>query len=1055
MAGVLADLRAARARSDGFARPLLVVVPSAELRQHLAAVLARGGATLGVAVVTLHGLAMEVHQRAGQPSAGSGALFEVLARRAAAAQPQIAKQVEGLDDGYGLAAAGIRDLLSAGMNPDDCGDTPMEAAAATTRKWMDERGCQRSGDMLVRAADLLEQGLNASKVWIHGFADATGQASVLLSALLQAGAEMVLDLPPDPASQAGALDRGATFARRFVQRLGVNEITAAAQDSAAGSIPSQPADQPLEAACKPSSEVHYFHAAGAQDEAREVAYRIRALLEGGADPDRILVVARSMQDYAIPLREWCENLGVPFCGGRSPAALSPVHRRLQAVIELLEDGADAAVDRWLDARPHHAWLEDFRVAMRSLGVTRVREVAALHAEIILAGRESLPLPVRYGLTETAASQQGGAEGGANGGLLPFEKDFRNRRRSLGGTLLIREIGAADSLCRALDEWPQIGSLAQHAECLRRLLDQDAGWPANERAPEEENWPLMVEALISLDPASEDYQRSEFLLLLRSFSSNFGAGPLGGRSGVRLLDLPHARGITADHLFLLGLNRGNLPRRMPDDCLLPDRLRRPLQQRLPHLALTEQRQDEEHYLFAQLLSAAPQVTLSWQRINAEGKEASPSPFLLRMWLEFGDEGSIEAVPRLRDELYAWSPSSEDSTPRPLCGSEALTWTALRRDRESWRALLQVVLQEAHDLEESAAAELADARLRVLEEYEPDRRQPSGRAIALQPGPYLGWLGSDPAAASRFYVTRLEGVARCPWQAFLSRGLGLERGLDPLAELPAVDHLLLGNTVHAALEALVRAALQRGRRSRPLDSVVAEAVAEATVRMARENDLHLSGLVDSLQLRALPLVQRAVEFEWADGGPLAATACEADGQVTVHMADGGRRTLHFRADRVDDGDDGPVLTDYKTGKPLSSAVWQRTRDRDLLKKVMQGSALQAAAYAASAEGASGRYLYLKQPDDRGLEFAEFRVPPEAEEILRQFHLTAGVLLEAVEAGVAVPRLEQLDGTEGKACAHCDFSEACLRHDSGARQRLREVMTADLEPAHSLWHLEQRKP
>src|SRR5262249_22152963 len=89
-----------------------------------------------------------------------------------------------------------------------------------------------------------------------------------------------------------------------------------------------------------------------------------------------------------------------------------------------------------------------------------------------------------------------------------------------------------------------------------------------------------------------------------------------------------RARTFDHLFVLGLNRDVFPRIVREDPLLPDALRAVLRGVLPDVPIKATGFDEERYLFAQLLSAAPAVTLSWQAADDDGKPLAASPLLSR-------------------------------------------------------------------------------------------------------------------------------------------------------------------------------------------------------------------------------------------------------------------------------------------------------------------------------------------------------------------------------------------------------------------------------------------
>ena len=236
------DVDAARRDLTLLQRPVLVVVSSGTLRRHLAARIARrlGPSALGLAVTTVFTLAREILERAGEPVGTADVLFEILARREALEEEHLAAVLADLHQGPGLAAAAIRDLLSAGWGGEgksdarglllahpDAGERrralAVLAAARRTTRTMERLGIARAGNLLQRAADVLRDGgagvLPCRAVRVHGFADATGQSAQLLSALLHLGdGRLYLDQPPDPARPDNP-DRSVEFVHLFAQRL--------------------------------------------------------------------------------------------------------------------------------------------------------------------------------------------------------------------------------------------------------------------------------------------------------------------------------------------------------------------------------------------------------------------------------------------------------------------------------------------------------------------------------------------------------------------------------------------------------------------------------------------------------------------------------------------------------------------------------------------------------------------------------------------------------------------------------------------------------------------
>src|SRR5882757_869713 len=107
-------------------------------------------------------------------------------------------------------------------------------------------------------------------------------------------------------------------------------------------------------------------------------------------------------------------------------------------------------------------------------------------------------------------------------------------------------------------------------------------------------------------------------------------------------------------------------------------------------------------------------------------------------------------------------------------------------------------------------------------------------------------------------------------------------------------------------------------------------------------------------------------WRDwSSDVCSSDLEVEGELDVGDAPGSLRHVLFKADRVDRAPGGLVVwTDYKTGKPISSARRPEARRRQFLHRVRRGSQLQAVAYLLGSDGESmGRYLYLRPGLDDG--------------------------------------------------------------------------------------------
>ena len=1029
----------ARAGPAVLALPVWVVVPSRSLRDHLnsALVARRGLALAGVRVVTLHGVAAEIVARAGGPQPTGAAYFPLLVQRAARREPVLRAELEALQDGYTALIGTVRDLLDAGFEAShdealderlaelEAGDADptvtraraLVRVAAAVAGQMAGLGVARPPDALRRARELVtldpEAALPARAVLVHGFAEATGVAADLIEALLRhRSAWLVLDEPPDPVRPSEA-DPGAAFARRLRERA-----EAVAPREEAGVHVAAPA-------------VEMRRTLGADAEARAVAERVRALLDGGAHPEGIGVVARDLGPYQFGVGRHFRRLGVPFSAPGAPGFCGPDVRRLEALIELLRERDKASVDAFLAAwGGPEGGLLDLRVGLRTCGAMRVTDVAALEAEALLGEGDSLPLPLRRGFA--AAEDAGDDEEEERGALA--------RRRLLPGRALRRAVAAAAALQAHLTAWPIEAAPAAYAALTRSLIEDELRWPLDVEGAR--GAAAALERLEAEAPAGLDVGRDEFVALLAREVAKVGREPLGGNGGgVQVLGVVEARGRTFEHLFVLGLNRDVFPRQVVEDPLLPDRVRLALACVLPDVPIKRTGFDEERYLFAQLLSASPRVVLSWQATDNEGRTRPVSPLVERLRLARGvGEAPVVPDPLSRDSLAG--------TRQPRPPDELAVLAGLYGTREQFAALLPVAIAAGRPA--AGAQGLAAARLAVLEEMDPNHSA-AGKRRAGELGPYLGFVGARRRGDRRaaLSITAVEGMAGCPWQVFLRRLLAVEPPPDALAGLPEISPLVIGQIAHRVLERIVRGAaaelpttLEDALATAPQlvawpgDADFDRLLVEEAIATGRAAGMALPGLHRVLAELARPFLEAAREADWSGehGDSVPVVGVEVEGRVRVRDAAGEERTLAFKADRVDRLTVGVRLTDYKTGRPVSEAKGADARRRNFLAAVGRGDKLQAAAYAIAVRSAPavGRYLSLRPdvaPDAR-----EQTVDGSDAEFAAAFTDAVRRVLAAWDLGAFFPRVFETDGRRlPRRCGSCEVRQGCVQDDTFACQRL----------------------
>ncbi len=999
------------------ATPVLLVVPSRSLALHLQARLVEhfGRPVLGVRCTTLWGLAVAILEDAAAPPPAVD-LFALLARRHVRSQIVLADDLEPLQDGYGAPLGSVRDLLDAGLEAEHLpaledalasppGVSAREArralgvarAAGATARDLAALGGGRRSDALRRAAEAVRAGAGAPcrALVVTGFADVTGVAGDLLVALLERmGGVLYLDQPPDPLDP-DRVDAGAAFSERFRERL---ELAAVLEPAPGGSG-------------MQTSERTMFSALGSEAEVREVARRVRLLIDGGTRPETIGIVARYLAAYVSPVRVQLGRLGIPFSGLGASGPPGPEGRRARALLELLRQRQRTPIDRWLEASAHRllgARAHQLRGALFARGAGRLEDVAA------------------------AAERRDDAG--------PARPRSRRLRGPVSSAVLEVVAEVASGLCARLADWPT-GTATDHSARLESLLGEALGWDeafAPRRA---------IAELLSALPPRFELEFDELVELLAPTLEAWDLDPLGGAgAGVQVLDVVEARSRTFEHLFVLGLNRGVFPRLVLEDPMLPDAVRAALGGRgagvLPDLAEKRVGFDEERFLFAQLLAASPHVTLSWQEKNDDSLPLAVSPLVARLL------GSRERpVP-----LLAVRPPVLQPERGPWTAAEGAIVTGLGRDRRAFGAALALALADHGGQEEVRA--LAAARVELLDEIDPQRGTPQGERLRASLGPFFGFVGAigaegDPRAQQRLYVTHLERLAECPWRFFLERLLRLAPAPDPLEVLPGVEPRLVGSLVHEVLRAIVEreigsppATLDEARlrlgvaAAWPSETRLGRLLHDGAEAIVREEGLPLPGLARALAAAAAPILESAREREWGEGTLPAVLAAEIEGAVTVTDAAGKPRRVGFRADRVDRRGEALRLTDYKSGRALA---WRERsadgRRGEMLAAVESARFLQAAAYALAGGHAEdeGRCVYVhpEVADDRPWSATARAADPG---IAQAFAGAARTTLSAWDAGAFFPRfLLQDRSAEHPQCERCEVRDACVRGDSGARLRL----------------------
>ncbi len=1016
---LLEQLAAVRASSlEDLALPVRVVVPSRSLRGHLLRrIVDELGASAGVVVQTLHGLACEILDNAAAVPPRGDAGFEVLVRRLARGERALMAALDDFDEGYDSVIGAVRDLLDAGFEPaleegvieklDDVSGAVARSRLVRARAlvkvaskvyratdelelWRQARAVQRAEEALADDCGLMP----TRALFVHGFADVTGIAADLLRVVVRCTRGVVIvDRPSDPADP-GCEDAGAVYLQRLLESFSHLDVEVDERQ------PRAPALRLVEAP-DPESEVRW------------IGERVLELLASGCEPEDIGVTARGLEALGPVIRRHFGRLGIPFSG--VGAGVPGPSRRLSRLSEVLARGAASEVDLWTEAWGDGYGRAELLLGLRTLGILRVSDVATLDPRRDLRG--GVRLPLAFGEDDDEGSD--------------------HDPRVLSVSALEAAAERARRFGRTVADWPSAAPASVHRQRTIMVLSA-LGWVAAS-----EDWRavdgLLAEIENELGP-SFLLERGEWIGLLGDRLHRTVQIPIGGSGGgVQVLTVMEARARTFRHLFVIAMNRGVFPRVLADDALLPEAVRARLAgDVLPHVPVRARSADEERYLFAQLLTAAPEIFLSWH-LSAGDAKLSQSPFVDRLGLR-------AEAPAIQRACALWDPERGNEMVRPAW--EHAVVAAIRTGGRAIEPLFEAALAEgaaASGHEGDAVAELAAARVAVLAAVEA-----TGTA---EPGPWSGYVGAEAKVSEEaLWVTHVEGFATCPWRAFVNRRLGVRPLADPHLDLPDPGGRLVGLVVHDVLEAIVLDAV--GDRVSELSDAVDRSPVEvswpngerfeellrgAARRVAREEGLSALGFGPLLAARARPFLEVARQLEWGERGLLGGVlAAEVVGEATAAGAD---VKLGFRADRVGRAPEGTLLVDYKTGAPWTKVKDEAKRRRDILLRVARGRGLQAVAYAlAPSGGGVGRYIFLKPVIEGDDASRIVTLESEDTEALALFAEVVRAVLEAGAQGVVFPRVEEADDDGVPAhCKYCAVAECCQRDDSRFRQRLVGGMAA----------------
>jgi len=498
-------------------------------------------------------------------------------------------------------------------------------------------------------------------------------------------------------------------------------------------------------------------------------------------------------------------------------------------------------------------------------------------------------------------------------------------------------------------------------------------------------------------------------------------PAGGH--VRVCGAEQARGLQADHVYILGLAEGLFPQEPVEDPFYLDSEREALQARGIPLETRAQRKDDRA-LFLDILDV-PQVSLTLSRPSYRAGQRWLASYLWR-----AVRATFPAQPEYRLAAGAVIPPQQAAS-----GQELLLALADRLNEP-----------------ESDAAQAALGKLRWL------RGQPAlaaswgrvrrGRALELgrlSSAPYdassgvlsraallrecAQQLGSDAV----WSASRLKDYGLCGFRYFAKHMLGLAEAVEPE---PGIDVMQLGSLQHSILEKTYSAihaqgiAINETERKRALaifGSVAVPLLADAPVRWS----FHAGASWEQEQKLLYKRLRAVIAQDFSPGSPASAFGEARRVQALERYVEqarielpGDEPAIQVRAfiDRIDEVDGQLAVIDYKSGnRPIGRSEMEQGRDFQMmiyllaLEQAVTGQPIAGGLFwHLRNRSASGIFRYDSEQDRAALELAR-------QQLARQLQMG-----RAGQFPVHATRLEN-----GKCARYCEYSHLC-RHRVTSRHK-----------------------
>lgn len=784
------------------------------------------------------------------------------------------------------------------------------------------------------ARDLLARGRrrpfeDVRAVFVDGFTDFTRTQAEILHGLCEWVEELWLALPGEEGDERAELfarpravvERFSRFAPHVVRSDPIhrvlpeedrmNAVTTSATPRPAGlAHVERQLFRPLQAVVRSrdADGLLLIEAPGMLGEVRLVAREVKSLLLHGTPADDVLLTTRDLPYYADLVREVFAEYGIPLdVEGAEPLARNPAVAALLRTLRVPEDGwpfaAVTALLRsgyfrpdWPEVQETPDVAQRAEALLRLLGQSRHRE-AYLRAVDRWADHPEPGPPDEQ--AETSRRQRIHRLAVQ---CRPFLRRFLAAwDASPGRAPLARHIDWLRRFADDLGLARAAGADERDAAALRRFWDELGAWERLARRPHGESRPT---------------DRAHFHRLVGTLAAEAGlARTPRGPGRVRFLSAELARGLPADHVFVLGLGERGFPRLAAAEPVFDEQERQSFQAAGLDLRGVGDRMPDEMLLFYGVVTRARRrLVLSYPAVDEKGQALLPSSFLAAL-LDCFEPGAVEV--RRRRMLIEGFDRDEPLSPAEFRVRAATALASGRRLPAGLPPDLAANLR--------SAARMAEQRFGTKEHnpYDGLLRHPA----------VLAELRERFAGEKVISPTALETYVACPFRFLLEDVLHLEPLEEPGEDIEGSDR---GLVFHRALAWLHRHLKEHGIHGPTAD--VDRLIREQLDEEVKRHSGHASRAAEALwQIEGQRLQRKAARYRahwqefvatWAElnvvprpehlekGFGMAPADGEEPAPPLVIEGDGIEVRLGGRIDRVDvaETEDGLFfwIVDYKTGR-----------------------------------------------------------------------------------------------------------------------------------------------